>query len=210
MLLLLALSVQAQISAEVKDILKKCNESSHQSGHQGSGTLIDTNIHISALIASMNGTMKTYRKGDKSLTIVKMKGMGQEAYTEKGFDGKTGWEYQKTSEEGERDTLVIMNNAKPKKDKFDLGTGIESDYKKASLKQTAKFYEIIFTNPKDKDMPKKTIMRIVKDTYRLHQIEAKISIATAKITVTKITIGVNDNIFVFNPNKYPNAVVVRR
>ena len=206
MLLLVGMSVQAQIPTEVKNILNKCSES----GHQGAGILLDTNIQISALIASMNGTMKTYKKGDKSFTIVKIKGMGQEAYTEKGYDGKTGWEYKKASDLNERDTLVIINNAKPKKDKFDVGTGIEDDYQKASLKKTAKFYEITFTNPKDKDMPKKTIMRIVKDTYRLHQIEAKISIATAKITVTKITIGVNDNIFAFNPQKYPNAVVVRK
>jgi hypothetical protein len=30
------------------------------------------------------------------------------------------------------------------------------------------------------------------------------------MTVTKIKLGVSDNTFVFDPKKYPNAVVVRK
>jgi hypothetical protein len=40
--------------------------------------------------------------------------------------------------------------------------------------------------------------------------ETKVSIATAKMTVTKVKIGVSDDVFVFDPKKYPNAVVVRK
>ena len=88
--------------------------------------------------------------------------------------------------------------------------GLDKEYKKAKLKTTDKFYEITFTEPLKKDTPKKSIIRIVKDTYMLHQYETKVSIASMKMTVTKIKLGVSDNVFVFDPKKYPNAVVVRK
>jgi hypothetical protein len=37
-----------------------------------------------------------------------------------------------------------------------------------------------------------------------------VSIASMKMTVTKIKLGLSDNVFFFNPKKYPNAVVVRK
>ena len=38
----------------------------------------------------------------------------------------------------------------------------------------------------------------------------KVSIASMKMTVTKIKLGVSDNVFVLDTKKYPNAVVVRK
>jgi outer membrane lipoprotein-sorting protein len=204
--LLLGVGMQAQIPAEVKDILKKCSEKNKHTG----GTEVDVNLHVGAVVMSINGTMKLYKKGDKSFSIVKMKVKGEEAYSEKGFDGKTEWEYSKATDSDERDTLIITNNAKPKKGKFSINLGVDKEYKNAKLKTTSKFYEITFTNPLKKDTPKKTILRIVKYTYMLHQMETKVSIATAKMTVTKVKIGVSDDVFVFDPKKYPNAVVVRK
>ena len=201
-----AMSVQAQIPAEVKDILKKCSEKNQHSG----GTEIEMKLHVGAVIASMNGTMKMYRKGDKSFSVMKMKAMGHEIYHETGFDGTQSWNYSKASDEDERDTLIITKGAQKKKDKFSINMGLDKEYKKAKLKTTDKFYEITFTEPLKKDMPKKSIIRIVKDTYMLHQYETKVSIASMKMTVTKIKLGVSDNVFVFDPKKYPNAVVVRK
>ena len=201
-----AMSVQAQIPAEVKDILKKCSEKNQHSG----GTEIEMKLHVGAVIASMNGTMKMYRKGDKSFSVMKMKALGHEIYHETGFDGTQSWNYSKASDEDERDTLIITKGAQKKKDKFSINMGLDKEYKKAKLKTTDKFYEITFTEPLKKDMPKKSIIRIVKDTYMLHQYETKVSIASMKMTVTKIKLGVSDNVFVFDPKKYPNAVVVRK
>lgn len=201
-----AMSVQAQIPAEVKDILEKCAEKDHHSG----GCELDMKLHVGAVIASMNGTMKMYKKGDKSFAVMQMKVMGHEIYTETGFDGTQTWRYSKAADDEERDTLTITKGALKKKDKFSVNMGLDKDYKKAKLKTTDKHYEITFTEPLNKEMPKKSIIRIDKNKYLLHEYETKVSIASVKMTVTRIKYGVSDNVFVFDPKKYPNAVVVRK
>ena len=197
---------QAQIPAEVKDILQKCSEKSRHSG----GTEIDIKLHVGAVIASMNGTMKMYKKGDKSFSVVNMKVLGREIYGETGFDGTQEWKYSKASDKDERDTLAITKSAKKSKDKYSINLGLDKEYKKAKLKTTDKYYEITFTDPLKEKTPKKAILRIEKDKYLLHEYETKVSIASMKMTVTRIKYGVSDNVFVLDPKKYPNAVVVRK
>ena len=206
LLLMLCIGVQAQIPEEVKDIMKKCSEKMKSDN----GLEIDLKLHVGAVIASMDGTMKMYRKGDKSFSIMSMKVKGHEMYSETGYDGTQTWRYERAVDEEERDTLTIKKGAQKKKEKFAVNMGLDKEYKKAKLKTTDKFYEITFTGPLTKDTPKKSIIRIVKDTYMLHQYETKVSIASMKMTVTKIKLGLSDNVFVFDPKKYPNAVVVRK
>ena len=204
--LMTAMSVQAQIPAEVKDILQKCAEKTKPSG----GYELDLKLHVGAVIASMNGTMKMCKKGDKSFSVTQMKVMGHEIYSETGYDGTQTWKYTKASDDEERDTLIITKSAKKGKEKFSINMGLDKDYKKAKLKTTDKHYEITFTGPLKKDMPKKSIIRIDKNKYLLHEYETKVSIASMKMTVTRIKYGVSDNVFVLDPKKYPNAVVVRK
>lgn len=206
LLLMLSIGMQAQIPTEVKDIMKKCGEKMKSDN----GLEIDLKLHVGAVIASMDGTMKMYRKGDKSFSVMSMKVKSHEMYRETGYDGTQTWSYEKAVDKDERDTLTITKGAQKKKEKFSVDMGLDKEYKKAKLKITDKFYEITFTGPLKKETPKKGIVRIVKDTYMLHQYETKVSIATMKMTVTKIKLGVSDNIFVFDPKKYPNAVVVRK
>ena len=206
LLLVLSIGMQAQIPTEVKDIMKKCAEKMKSDN----GLEIDLKLHVGAVIASMDGTMKMYRKGDKSFSIVNFKVKGHEIYRETGYDGTQTWSYEKAVDKDERDTLTITKGAQKKKEKFSVDMGLDKEYKKAKLKTTDKFYEITFTGPLTKDTPKKSIIRIVKDTYMLHQYETKVSIASVKMTVTKIKFGVSDNVFAFDPKKYPNAVVVRK
>ena len=201
-----AMSVQAQIPAEVKDILEKCAEKNHHSG----GYELDMKLHVGAVIASMNGTMKMCMKGEKSFSVIQMKVMGHEIYTETGFDGTQTWRYSKAADDEERDTLTITKGALKKKDKFAIDMGLDMKYKKAKLKTTDKHYEITFTEPLNKETPKKSIIRIDKNKYLLHEYETKVSIASMKMTVTRIKYGVSDNVFVLDPKKYPNAVVVRK
>ena len=201
-----AMTVQAQIPAEVKDILEKCAEKNHHSG----GYELDMKLHVGAVIASMNGTMKMCMKGEKSFSVIQMKVMGHEIYTETGFDGTQTWRYSKAADDEERDTLTITKGALKKKDKFAIDMGLDMKYKKAKLKTTDKHYEITFTEPLNKEMPKKSIIRIDKNKYLLHEYETKVSIASVKMTVTRIKYGVSDNMFVLDPKKYPNAVVVRK
>ena len=206
LLLMLCIGVQAQIPEEVKDIMKKCAEKMKSDN----GLEIDLKLHVGAVIASMDGTMKMYRKGDKSFSIVNFKVKGHEIYRETGYDGTQTWSYERAIDKDERDTLTITKGSLKKKEKFSVNMGLDKDYKKAKLKTTDKFYEITFTGPLTKDIPKKSIIRIVKDTYMLHEYETKVLIASVKMTVTKIKMGVNDNVFVLDPKKYPNAVVVRK
>ena len=201
-----ARTVQAQIPAEVKDILEKCAEKNHHSG----GYELDMKLHVGAVIASMNGTMKMCMKGEKSFSVIQMKVMGHEIYTETGFDGTQTWRYSKAADDEERDTLTITKGALKKKDKFAIDMGLDMKYKKAKLKTTDKHYEITFTEPLNKETPKKSIIRIDKNKYLLHEYETKVSIASVKMTVTRIKYGVSDNMFVLDPKKYPNAVVVRK
>lgn len=201
-----AMSVQAQIPAEVKDILEKCAEKNHHSG----GYELDMKLHVGAVIASMNGTMKMCMKGEKSFSVIQMKVMGHEIYHETGFDGTQTWRYSKAADDEERDTLTITKGALKKKDKFAIDMGLDMKYKKAKLKTTDKHYEITFTEPLNKETPKKSIIRIDKNKYLLHEYETKVSIASVKMTVTRIKYGVSDNMFVLDPKKYPNAVVVRK
>ena len=201
-----AMSAQAQISAEVTEIMKK----SAEKFKNDNGLEIDMKLHVGAVIVSMDGTMKICKKGDKSFSVVQFKVKGHEVYREMGYDGTQTWSYQKAVDKEERDTLTIMKGVQKKKEKFSVNMGLDKDYKKAKLKTTDKFYEITFTGPLTKDIPKKSIIRIVKDTYMLHQYETKVSIASMKMTVTKIKLGLSDNVFVFDPKKYPNAVVVRK
>ena len=205
-LLLLSMVAQAQIPAEVKDILQKCSEKNHHSG----GTEMDIKLHVGAVIALMNGTMKMYKKGDKSFSVVQMKAMGHEIYHETGFDGTQTWRYSKASDDEERDTLTITKGALKKKDKFSVDMGLDMKYKKAKLKTTDKFYEITFTEPLNKEMPKKSIIRIDKNKYLLHEYETKVRLASVKMTITRIKYGVSDNMFVLDTKKYPNAVIIRK
>ena len=204
--LMTAMSVQAQIPAEVKDILQKCSEKTHRS----EGYELDVKLHASAIIASMNGTMKMCKKGDKWYSVMQMKALGHVMYYETGFDGTQTWRYSKAADDDERDTLTITKGALKKKEKFSINLGLDKDYKKAKLKTTDKHYEITFTEPLNKEMPKKSIIRIDKNKYLLHEYETKVSLASVKMTVTRIKYGVNDNVFILDPKKYPNAVVVRK
>lgn len=206
LLLQLCVAVQAQIPEEVKDIMKK----SAEKFKNDNGLELDMKLHVGAVIMSMDGTMKVCKKGDKSFSAMKMKVKGHEMYRETGYDGTQTWTYGKAVDEEERDTLTITKGAQKKKEKFSVNMGLDKEYKNAKLKTTDKFYEITFTGSLKKDTPKKSIVRIVKDTYMLHEYETKVSIASMKMTVTKIKLGVSDNLFVFDPKKYPNAVVVRK
>lgn len=206
LLLQLCVAVQAQIPEEVKDIMKK----SAEKFKNDNGLEIDMKLHVGAVILSMDGTMKVCMKGDKSFSVLSMKVKGHEMYRETGYDGTQTWSYEKAVDEEERDTLTITKGAQKKKEKFSVNMGLDKEYKNAKLKTTDKFYEITFTGPLKKDTPKKSIVRIVKDTYMLHEYETKVSIGSMKMTVTKIKLGLSDNVFFFNPKKYPNAVVVRK
>ena len=61
------------------------------------------------------------------------------------------------------------------------------EYKKASLKERSKVYEITFTDPvgNNKDTPKKTVVKIRKEDYMFEEII--MSVSPAKMTMSLVS-----------------------
>ena len=202
------MSVLAQIPAEVIDVMKKCDAKMDNPA----GLEMDATVKAKVLFFTLNGTLKSYMKGKKSKDIMKMKGMGMEMYEESGFDGTYDWTYKKAfgKKEKEKDSLIIKPADKKSKEDTSIDLEIYKEYKKAKMKVSGKYYEITLTSPVKKDDPKKMIMKIDKDNYNFREMWAKAGPGSMTVTVTRIKIGVSDDVFKFDPKKYPNAVVVRK
>ena len=128
---------------------------------------------------------------------------------ENGFDGTQEWSYEKFGKEP--DSLIIKKVSKKSKGDFDLNLNVDKDYKSAKMKVVKnRYYEITFTDPLTKDMPKKTVISIDKNNFYLHEMEMKEGSGKMRITVNHITVGVPDNVFVLDLKKYPTAKVVRK
>lgn len=202
---LVGMAAQAQIPAEVEDVLNKCAEKMHNP----SGVEMDMNLSVKAVV-SFNGTIKMYSKGEKSLAKMRMKVLGREIKTETGDDGKQVWVYKPAVEEGDKDSVLVYKPSGKNKGEYDLDFELGKEYKKAKMKEKDGRYEITFTDPKDKEMPKKTVMVVNKSDYSFHQMSVKDGVVGFTMTATKIKYGVNDAVFVLDQKKYPNAVIVKK
>ena len=201
-----AMIAQAQIPANVKEVLKKCDEKMNNP----SGMVMDVTLKIKVLMFSGNGTMKCYNKGDKNFTVTSMKVLGQEIREESGFDGQQEWEYTAASSKKEKDSLIITKTTVPKKDDYGMNLDYEKSYKTAKMKEKGLYYEIEFSNRIDPELPKKMTMKVAKDSYYLREISTSVSSAKVTMTVTKVTKGCSDSWFKLDMNRYKNAVVVRK
>lgn len=203
--LCLVTTVQAQIPADVKKVLDKF-ESVMDNPR---GLELDMNIHVSMMVFSFNMTAKMYNKGEKMFMQINKKLLGQQILIENGFDGTQEWSYEKFGKEP--DSLIIKKVSKKSKGDFDLNLNVDKDYKSAKMKVVKnRYYEITFTDPLTKDMPKKTVISIDKNNFYLHEMEMKEGSGKMRITVNHITVGVPDNVFVLDLKKYPTAKVVRK
>ena len=201
-----AMSVQAQIPANIKQVLDKCDEQMNNPA----GLVIDVTLKMKILVISGNGTMKCYTKGDKNFTVMSMKVMGQEIKEESGFDGQQEWEYSSASSKKEKDSLIITKTSVAKKNDYGMNLDYEKSYKTAKMKEKGLYYEIEFSNRIDPDLPKKMTMKVAKNTYYLREMTTSMSGAKVTMTVTKITKGCSDSWFKLDMNRYKNAVVVRK
>lgn len=206
LLVQISMCVSAQIPAEVTEVLKKCSEKMDNPA----GVELDMKIHVGMKIISMNGTVKSFSKGDKSLEQMTVKVMGVEEYSETGFDGEQEWEYKKAMKKGDADSLIISKTTKKKKGDNDLDFDMDKEYRKAKMKLKGANYEITFTDPIDKDAPSKSIMKINKDNFYFYEMTVKSGLMTMRLTVNKIKVGVPDSQFIFDESKYKGAVVVRK
>ena len=206
-------SLSAQIPAEVKAVLKQCE----QKMDNPAGMEVDLKLRTSVLMFKINGTMKVYSKGDKEFTKLTMSAMDENMDEESGFDGVQEWKFKPGRKATKKhpavaDSLIITKAAKKSKGDFSIELDMEDDYKKATMKEKDGLYVITFTDPKkkDDDTPKKMVVKIAKNTMLFHSLETKISIMSVRLTATHYKVGVSDDVFKLDPKKYPNAVVVRK
>ena len=203
--LVIGIAAQAQIPAEVEDVLKKCADKMHNPA----GVEMDMNLNVKAVV-SFNGTIKMYAKGEKSLAKMRMKVLGRDIRTETGDDGMQTWVFKPAIEEGDKDSVLIYKSSNKKKGEYDLDFELSKKYKKAKMKEKNERYEITFTEPKEKDMPNKTTMVVNKSDYSFYQMGVKDGLMGFTMTATKIKYGVSDGMFVLDAKKYPNAVMVKK
>ncbi len=202
--------VQAQILQDVIDVMKKCQAVMENP----KGVEMTMNVKVSFMLVKVNATtVVTSMKGEKTLTKATSKMLGQTLTLIEGFDGQQEWKYNsvrgKRVDPAKRDTLYITQTTKKSDGDNDVSFDIYNDYHNAKMKVKKNMYEIEFSGPKDKEMPKKVTMYIVKDTYRFQGMECSQSGAKIKMNVTKIKYGVDDKIFQLNISDYPNAVIAR-
>lgn len=202
------MSAEAQISAEVSELLKKV---AAKMDHP-SGTEVDMNVRAKMFIISVNMKMTVFSKGDKQRMKGTMKILGKTAQIESGFDGQQEWDYKHldVKKENKKDTLYIKKVTKKSKADYDVDFDLDKSYRKATIKLKDKYHVITFTNPISKDDPKKVTMKIDKDNEVLREVSVKEGGATMTLTFNRIKYGVNGNVFVLDTSKYPGAVIVRK
>ena len=209
--MMFTLTVRAQFPADVKEVLKKCEEKMG-SYNTPAGVVFDMDMKLKVSILKVNGTMKTYAKEKKYFNILTMQFPEHEFKMEIGFDGTQKWLYKSSMDEDKKDSLVITKTQSAKND-YAMNLGYEKEYNKARMKEEGRYYEITFSGPKKKDLPKKSSIKIAKDSYLLREYSVDMDMGPFAgrmiLTITKITKGCSDHWLKLDMNRYKNAVVVR-
>ena len=204
-----AVMIHAQIDPQVIEVLKKSQEKM-SNPH---GTEIEMTIDVTLMVKLTGMKIKCSEKNNKIRLFMESKVMGQELTVETGFDGQQEWQYIHRKDEDDkakRDTLTIIKTTQKPKNEHSVDFGIYKEYKTAKIKLNGQYYEITLTKPVKKDSPSKVVMLIDKDKYYFREMKTKVNGATMTMQLTKIKIGVSDDVFKLDLKKYPNAVVVRK
>ena len=207
--MMVAVNVNAQIDSQVIEVLKKSQEKMSSP----LGTEIEMTVDVTLMVKLSAMKMKALEKNNKLRVIMESKMFGEELMVETGFDGQQEWNYMHRKGEGskaKRDTLTITKTTKKPKNENAIDFGIYKNYKTAKMKLDGQYYEITFTKPVKKDSPSKVVMKIDKDKYYFREMRTKVKGTTMTMRLTKIKIGVSDDVFKLDLKKYPNAVIVRK
>jgi len=208
---MVTINVHAQFPEKVKEVLKKCDEKMG-SYKTSAGVVFDMNLKLKVSVVKVSGTMKMYAKDKKYFNVLTMQLPEHEFKMEMGFDGMQKWLYKSSMDEDEKESLVITKTQSAKND-YAMNLGYEKDYNKAKMKEEGHYYEITFSEPKNKDLPKKSSIKIAKDTYLLREYSVDMDMGPFSgrmiLTITKITKGCSDHWLKLDMNRYKNAVVVR-
>lgn len=208
LLLLLALTLsivgaQAQIPADVTDVMNRCRAA--MTNPSGLEYEMDIKTGMGPLTMKMH--IVSAEKGNLHRTKLTMKIMGMDIVTESGFDGTNTWEVKHSDRS---DTIIITSGDKNKNDDKELSLDLDKQYTKAKMKLKDGYYEITFTEPKDKSSKVKSMtVKISEKNYTMRELKTTASGVKATMTITKIRVGLRDSYFKLDMSKYPDAVVVK-
>ena len=198
------LSASAQIPAEVTEVLRQCSKA--MNNPQG----LEYHMEIKAKMAMLpvcDGEITIATKGNKNKTVLSVSILGQDINGEGGYDGENEWKYV----EGLKgDTIYVTKTDKKSKGEYDINLELDSEYQTATMKTSGNYYVIDFTEPRDEAAPKKVTMKINNKNYYFREVRTSKSGATITMTLTNVKVGVPDETFIFDPERYPKAVVVRK
>ena len=198
LLLIVSNTLSAQISDEIKGIVKKCEEKMDNP----KGTDVDMDIKIA--IIKMH--VRVLSKGEKELMTGSCKILGKTVKMEVGFNGSQEWTYDTMT-----DSLIITQTTQKSDREDDLDFDLTSKFKTAKMKTKNGVYEITFTNPIGKDGPKKAVMVINQSNYYLSEMQLGTGLTSITFKINKIKVGnISDNVFVLDTKKFPTAKIARK
>ena len=203
-LLLGIASAEAQIPAEVTEVMNKCRAA--MVNPNGLEYEMDMKAGMGPLAMKMHFVIAD--KGNLNRTAMTMKIMGIEVLTESGFDGTDTWEIEHSSKS---DTITITPGDNRKKSKGDLSFDLDKQYRKAKMKLKDGYYEITFSEPKSKDNEAKNVtVKISEKNYIMREVRSGARGAKVTMNITKVRVGLKDSYFKLDTTKYPDAVIIRK
>ena len=201
-LMLGVLMSMAQIPARVNEIMQKTNDLLNDDGPY----TIEMKMSVSMLVSMGSVNIKSYVKGNKEYTVVEGSIVGEKIKEITIDDGIEHWQYNSLT-----DSLIIIKSEDNTEDSdFDLNLDMTKEYKKASLKERSKVYEITFTDPigNNKDTPKKTVVKIRKEDYMFEEIIMSVSPAKMTMSLVSFKKGILDeSVFILDKSKFPTAKI---
>ena len=209
LLILMALAMgmagaQAQVPAEVTGVMDKCRAA--MTNAAGLEYEMDMRAGVGPLTMTMHLTVA--EKGTLKRSAFTSKIMGIETFVERGFDGTDTWEIKHSDN---NDTIFITPGDQQEKGKASPSLDLDTKYNKAKMKLKDGYYEITFSEPKDKKNEAKSItVKISAKNYTMRQLRSSVHGATVTMTITKIRVGLKDSHFKLDLAQYPNAVVIKQ
>jgi hypothetical protein len=198
-----AMNVEAQIPAEVKSVMEKCQAAMNNP----KGVEYNMDVRLSMGPVGMTTNFVTANKGEMERTQMTMKVLGKSVCVLSGFDGKEGWSLQQMDG---KDTIRIKTGDEKKSNDGEIDFDIGDGFKKAKMNVKDDCYVIDYSDPIDKKSEiKKASFKISTKNYTLREMKTSVKGARVTMTVKKIKIGLSDDYFKLDLSKYPNAVVVR-
>lgn len=210
LLLALALGIanaQAQIPTEVTEVMEKCRAA--MTNATGLEYEMDMKAGIGPVAMKMHFVVAN--KGNLNRTLMRMTVLGTEIVTENGFDGTDSWEIDHAAKETQSDTITFTHGNKKKKSKNELSYDLDKQYNKAKMKLKDGYYEITFSEPKDKtNEVKSATVKISEKNYVIREMRTGARGAKVTMKITKIRVGLKDSYFKLDTSKYPGAVIIRK